>query len=38
MLCRLIYKDGTHGAWTSNLAWISECAEFFGANIEYYQK
>lgn len=31
---RLIYRDGTHGAWTTDYAWIEECAKFFGATIE----
>jgi len=31
---RLIYKGGSHGAWTRDYAWIAECAKFFGATIE----
>ena len=31
---RLVYKDGTHGAWTRNYEWIADCARFFGAKIE----
>ena len=38
MLCRLVYKDGTRGAWTSNLVYTTACAELVGAEVEYYKK
>jgi hypothetical protein len=31
---RLIYKNGTHSAWTTNKAQIEESAQFFNAKIE----
>ena len=31
---RLRYKDGSHGAWDSNLERIQESAKFFDAIIE----
>ena len=32
---RLVYKDGGHGAWTTNTAWIDECLKTFrGAVVE----
>lgn len=31
---RLRYKDGSYGAWGSNIEWIEDCAKFFGATIE----
>lgn len=34
MWYRLIYSDGSFGAWTKNYEWIKECADFFHAIIE----
>ena len=31
---RLVYRDGSHGAWSTNLDWLQECAKFFNAKIE----
>jgi len=31
---RLIYKDGSHGAWSTDLERIKKDAQFFGARIE----
>lgn len=31
---RLVYSDGSHGAWTSNYEYIKDMAEFFRAEIE----
>ena len=31
---RLVYKDGSHGAWSSDLEYIREMAKFFRAEIE----
>ena len=33
-LYRLIYKDGSHGGWTSDKERIEECAKLFNAKIE----
>ena len=33
-LYRLIYKDGSHGAWSSDLERVKSDAKFFGARIE----
>lgn len=33
-LYRLVYSDGSHGAWTSNYEYIKDMAEFFRAEIE----
>lgn len=33
-LYRLVYRDGSHGAWTRDKEWIEECAKFFNAEIE----
>lgn len=33
-LYRLVYRDGSHGAWSANLEWLRDCATFFGATIE----
>ena len=33
-LYRLVFRDGTHGAWNSDIDRIREDAEFFGAEIE----
>ena len=35
---RLVYKDGSHGAWTSDYEYIKEMAEFFKAEIETKEK
>ena len=32
---RLVFKNGHHGAWTSDFDRIQESAKFFGARIEY---
>lgn len=31
---RLVYKDGSHSAWSSDYNYIKEMAEFFRAEIE----
>ena len=31
---RLVYKDGSHSAWTSDYEYITEMAKFFRAEIE----
>lgn len=31
---RLVYRDGSHGAWSTNLEWLKECAKMFRATIE----
>lgn len=31
---RLVFKDGSHGAWSSDYESIKESAKFFGAKIE----
>ena len=31
---RVIYKDGTHGAWTANKAEAEENAKFFRGKVE----
>ena len=33
-LYRLIYTDGTHGAWTRDLEYIKRNAHYFRAKIE----
>lgn len=38
MYYRLKYRDGSHGAWTKDYAWIQECATFFHAKIETMDK
>lgn len=34
MMYRLLHKDGTVGAWTTNYKWILKNAKFFDAEIE----
>ena len=34
---RLVYKNGNHGAWTTNKTEIEESAKFFGATIETWE-
>lgn len=34
---RLIFKDGSYGAWTTNKAKAEENAKFFGARIEVWE-
>jgi hypothetical protein len=31
---RLVYKDGSVGAWNKDKEWVEECAKFFRATIE----
>lgn len=31
---RLVYKDGSHGAWSTNLEWLKDCAKVLNAEIE----
>ena len=31
---RLVYRDGSHGAWTTDLEWLKECAKKFHAIIQ----
>lgn len=31
---RLVFRDGSHGAWTQDYEWIKEMAKFFRAEIE----
>ena len=33
-LYRLVYRDGSYGAWSTNLEWLRDCAVRFGATIE----
>lgn len=33
-LYRLVYSDGSHGAWSSNYKYIKEMADFFRVKIE----
>ena len=35
---RLAYKDGSHGAWTSNYEYIKKMADFFSAEIEVEER
>mgnify|MGYP007104067645 CR=1 FL=1 len=35
---RLVYTDGTHGAWTSNYNRIKALADFFRAEIETMER
>lgn len=38
MTCyRLIFRDGSHGAWTTNKAEVEENAKFFHAMIETWE-
>lgn len=34
---RLIFKDGTHSAWTTDKKFIEENAKFFSAKIETWE-
>ena len=34
---RLVYRDGSHGAWSTDKARIEESAKFFGARIETWE-
>ena len=31
---RLVYRDGSHGAWNTDKEWVEGCAKFFHARIE----
>ena len=31
---RLVYRDGSYSAWSTNLEWLKECAKMFRATIE----
>jgi len=33
---RIVYKDGSHGAWTSNREWAYTTAELFHAEVEVW--
>ena len=34
---RLVFKNGTHGAWTTDKARIEQDAKFFNATIEEWE-
>lgn len=33
-LYRIVYKNGTHSAWTSDYEWAKKNADFFKARVE----
>ena len=33
-LYRIVYKDGTHSAWTGDYNWAKKNADFFKARVE----
>ena len=34
---RLIFKDGSHSAWSTDKEWVVENAKFFRADIEVWE-
>lgn len=38
MMYRLVYKDGSHGAWTRDYDRIKELADLWGAKIETWER